>query len=361
MIWLLIIPSLPYFFILLVIYRNLRKVKPFKPEGLSSVKVSVVVACRNEEMNIPYLLNDLYSQDYSPHLFEVIVVDDNSADNTFETVSSLKQIKNLKMLHNPARGKKSAIRAGVDAASGELIITTDADCRPGKRWISSVSGYYSAYKPDMIIAPVQLEDKHGFFGRFQELEFLSLQGVTAGTAEAGNPVMCNGANLAFTKEVYLNHSDDLHNDILSGDDIFLLHSLKKQTNSKIAWLSSSEGIVTTSQTASLGSFFNQRARWLSKAKAYDDRFSQLISFVTFIIILTNISLLISGIINQEFLLLFLTSFFIKSIPDFLILNETTRRYDKRHLLKWFIPSQIVYPFYVIIVVCRSLFSGNKWK
>ena len=361
MIWFLIIPSLIYFFILLEIYRNLRKVKPSIQEGIPVINVSVVVACRNEEKNLPELLNDLSSQDYNPNLFEIIIVDDNSTDYTFGIASDQKNIKNLKIFHNPERGKKSAIRAGIKAASGELIITTDADCRMGKKWISTVSAFYNATKPDMIIAPVQLENKPGFSGRFRELEFLSLQGVTAGTARADNPVMCNGANLAFTKEAYFRHSENIHNEILSGDDIFLLHSLKKEKNAEIAWLASPDGIVTTSQTESLSSFFNQRARWISKAKSYDDRYTLLISIVTFVTILTNLFLLISGIINHELLIIFLTSFIIKSIPDYLILYETTARYDKRHLLSWFIPSQIVYPFYVITVVFCSLVKKSSWN
>jgi biofilm PGA synthesis N-glycosyltransferase PgaC len=361
MIWFLIIPSLTYLILLLEIYSNLRKVKLFKQEVIPLINVSVVVACRNEEKNLPGLLNDLSSQDYNPNLFEIIIVDDNSTDNTFGLVSDQKNIKNFKILHNPGKGKKSAIRAGINVATGELIITTDADCRMGEKWISTVSSFYSVTKPDMIISPVQMENKPGFSGRYREIEFLSLQGVTAGTAQAGNPVMCNGANLAFTKEAYFRHSENLHNEIVSGDDIFLLHSLKKEKNVKIAWLGSPDGIVTTSQSKSLGSFFNQRARWISKAKSYDDRYTLLISIVTFVTILTSLYLLISGIINHQLLIIFLASFIIKSIPDFLILFKITGRYNKRHLLWWFIPSQIVYPFYVIIVVFRSLFKKSRWN
>jgi len=361
MAWLFIIFVLPYFFLFLSIYRNLRKVKTFNYKGISFFKVSVIVACRNEEQNLPFLLKDLASQDYDPDLFEVIVVDDNSSDNTFRLASEYKRIRCLKVLINNDSGKKSAIRTGVAAASGELIITTDADCRMGKRWISSISAFYGKGKPDMIIAPVQLENKPGFSGRFRELEFLSLQGVTAATTQAKNPVMCNGANLAFTKNAYLRHSENLHNEILSGDDIFFLHSLKKEKQSKIDWLSSLEGIVTTSQTDSLISFVNQRARWISKAKSYEDKFTMMISIVTFVTIFIIIFLPVYGFINHKFLLIFLISLIIKSIPDFLILAETTGRYDKKYLLKWFVPSQIVYPFYIIIVAFRSLFPGNKWK
>jgi hypothetical protein len=208
---------------------------------------------------------------------------------------------------------------------------------------------------------VKLESKSGFLSGFMELEFLSLQGVTAGTSGAGNPVMCNAANLAFTREAWLRNSENLHNEILSGDDIFLLHSLKREPGSKIAWLSTPDAIVTTSQPESLYSFVNQRARWISKAKFYQDRFTQYLSIVTFVTIMINIFLLISAVFNPEFLPVFLCSLILKSVPDYLILYVTTGRYNKRHLLKWFIPSQIVYPFYVIIVFVSSLVSGNRWK
>lgn len=361
MIWLLIIPVLPYFFILLGIYRNLRKIKPFSQNGISPVKASVIIACKNEEKSLPDLLSYLSSQNYDRDHFEVIIVDDNSSDNTFIIASEYKLIQNFKVLHNPGKGKKSAVRTGVALASGELIITTDADCCLDKKWLSSITAFYSETKAEMIIAPVQLENRPGFPARFRELEFLSLQGITAGTAEEGNPVMCNGANLAFTKAAYNRHSDNLHDEILSGEDIFFLHSLKKEPGSKIAWLDSIEGTVTTCHTDSFKSFVNQRTRWISKAKAYEDPFTILISIVTFVTIFATLSLLITGMIYPEFLPVFVASFLLKSIPDFLILFNTTGRYGKRHLMKWFIPSQIVYPFYVIIVTGCSLFSASRWK
>ncbi len=361
MIWLLIILLLPYFFIFLEIYRNLLKVRQSRPQGISSVTVSVIIACRNEELNLPLLLNDLYSQDYDSKLFEIIIVDDNSTDSTFQIASAFHKIVNYKVLKNKSRGKKCAIQCGVYAATGKLIITTDADCRMDKRWISVIAFEYSETKADMIIAPVQLENKPGFLGRIRELEFLSLQGVTAGTAEAGYPVMCNGANLAFTREAYLRHSENLHNEIASGDDVFLLHSLKKEADSKIIWGWSPAAVVTTRHCETLTSFIKQRSRWLSKAKAYTDSFTLFIAAAIFLVVMLNLVLLIGGIINQELIVLFSAAFLIKSVPDFLLLYETTRRYNKSHLMKWFIPAQLLYPFYVVTVVLYSLLFKNSWK
>jgi biofilm PGA synthesis N-glycosyltransferase PgaC len=173
--------------------------------------------------------------------------------------------------------------------------------------------------------------------------------VTAGTAERGNPVMCNGANMAFSKESYNKNSGNLHDEIASGDDVFLLHSIKKEPGNKILWLESQNVIVTTKSTNEIASYIKQRVRWISKAGAYKDPFTRVLAIVTFITILLMLFLLFAGLINPVFLPVLLTAFFLKSIPDFLVLRNTARRYNKRSLLGIFLPAQIIYPFYVIAV------------
>ncbi len=351
--WFLLILVLPYVFLLLKICRNLSRIRQFISVNGSTSFISVIIACRNESENILKLLNNIGLQDYPSNLFEVIVVDDNSADRTFEIASEFKDIKNLKVLRNKGNGKKMAISTGVDSAKGDLIMTTDADCSVGKSWIKTVASFYSQHKPDMIISPVVLKSSPGFQGKFQELEFLSLQGVTAGTATGGKSTMCNGANLAFTKEVFLRHSINLHYEIQSGDDVFLLHSLKKEKGSKIMWLESGEATVTASAAGTISSFLSQRSRWISKGKAFSDRSTVILAIVTFVTILAQFVIFISGFYKPEFFLVFAAFLALKSVPDLLILLNTTERYGKRDLMKWFIPCQVVYQFYVIGVVLNS--------
>ena len=150
-------------------------------------------------MTLPLLLSDFADQNLNPDLFEIIIVIDNSLDSTFEVASGFGRIKNIKVMNSPGRGKKQAIRTGVEASAGSYIIVTDADCRVGNNWLKTIASFEAEYEPGMIICPVQLEDGSGFFHRFQELEFLSLQGITAGTVAGQDPVMCNGAALAFQK------------------------------------------------------------------------------------------------------------------------------------------------------------------
>ena len=359
--WLPAILIIPYILVLLKIYRSLLKIKPFNVTGDPVTFVSVIVACRNKEEHMLQLLKSISGQDYPKNLFEIIIVDDNSTDRTAEATASFNATGNILLIYNKGSGKKQALKTGISKASGNLIITTDADCLMGKSWIKTVAAFYEKHKPDMIICPVQIESSTGFFGRFQELEFLSLQGITAGSAQAGTGTMCNGANLAFTKEAYLNNAGNLNFEIASGDDIFFLYSLKKQNSSKILWLESAHAIVKTASSPTAGSYLKQRRRWISKSVAYTDRFSILLGIVTFVTILLQVSLLFAGLIYQPFLLVFLTIFIIKSVPDFLILLNTTRRYGKPELMNWFLPIQAVYPFYVLLVVFYSLISPDSKK
>ncbi len=351
--WLFLIILVPYIYLLIRIYKCLLKITSYHPGRKSEIFVSVVVACRNEEKNLPLLLSDISGQTYRSDLFELIIIDDNSEDSTFKIASGFRKIKNLKVLRNSGTGKKKAIRTGVEASAGTLVITTDADCRIGDNWLKTIVSFHDENKPEMIIGPVKIENGRGFFKRFQELEFLSLQGITAGTAVAGDPVMCNGANLAFQKETYSDYAGDLHNELVSGDDVFLLHKMKSSQSNKIMWLESAEAMITTRASETLSSFIRQRARWISKAGAYNDKYTQVLAIVTFVTILVQLILMICGLFFPGWLWVFAVFFVLKSIPDFLILYNSAMRYNETTLMKWFVPSQLIYPLYVLAV---SLYS-----
>lgn len=359
MYWLPVILVLPYSYLILKIFRRLHKAEPYIVPEEPKTFVSVIVPCYNEEKRLPYVLDSISRQNYPVALFEVIIVDDNSSDRTYHIASDYNTAINVLTLYNKGSGKKQAIRTGIRAASGKLIVTTDADCFMGTNWIRTIASFFENNKPDMIIPPVQIESTPGFFGRFQELEFLSLQGITAGTALSGDGLMCNGANLAFTAEAYFKHYDNLHYEIPSGDDVFLMHSLKRAGDSKILWLESQDALVTTISAKTAGTFLKQRTRWLSKAKSYTDTSTIILGIVTFVTILVQISLLPAAIINPEFLPQLIVVLLLKLIPDYLILMNCSRRYGKKGLLKWFLPAQLIYPFYVFTVALYSLMSEHR--
>jgi len=358
--WIAAILILPYFILLLKIYGSLLKIKIFKASADPATFVTVVVACRDEQKNLPALLKSIAQQNYPESLFEVIIVDDKSTDKTFEIAAGFAGIRNIIALNNIGGGKKQALRTGILAAKGHLIITTDADCIMGKNWIRTIASFYEMNSPNMIICPVQLNSVPGFPGRLQELEFMSLQGITAGSTISELATLCNGANLAFTREAYLNHSDNLHYEINSGDDIFLMHNLKKENRSKILWLESPEALVITEPSSTVRSFLKQRSRWISKGKSYKDRDTIVLGIVTFVAIALQASYFIAWLFFPVLTGVFLEILFLKSIPDFLILLNTSVRYGKKKLMWWFLPAQLIYPFYVLAIVIYSLaFRENR--
>jgi cellulose synthase/poly-beta-1,6-N-acetylglucosamine synthase-like glycosyltransferase len=361
MYWLPAILILPYFFLILTIYRNLLKIVPFKVTSIPSTRVSVIISCRNEVERLPALLQNIRAQDYPTELLELIIVDDHSTDGTFETASALNNPVMFHLLRNKGRGKKEAIRTAIMASHNNLIISTDADCTMGKSWIKTIASFSEKNSPDLIICPVQLSGKGGFYGSFQKLEFLSLQGVTAGSVMAGKAIMCNGANLAFTRETYLQHEGNLHFELASGDDVFLLHSLKKESGSKIMWLESADSVVSTLPSPTIMSYLTQRSRWISKWNKYDDRITIVTGILTFSAVLLQLAAFVALFINISFIWIFLTILILKSIPDFMILLNTTARYGKKELMCWFLPAQLIYPFYVFGVILGRVINSPFQK
>ncbi|MBE6312904.1 MAG: glycosyltransferase, partial [Bacteroidales bacterium] len=180
------------------LWRAWKKAERFSFQtGLSSQKelVSIVVAFRNEEQHLAKLQNALAKQTYKN--YELILVNDHSTDNFKSKIS---QERRIRLLNATEEGKKRALLEGVNAAKGDIVLCTDADCLPCPTWIESIVSFFGTNQTDMVIAPVVMIPEKKAFERIQTLEFASLQAATAGSACAGDPIMCNGANMAFKKK-----------------------------------------------------------------------------------------------------------------------------------------------------------------
>jgi glycosyltransferase involved in cell wall biosynthesis len=102
-----------------------------------ATKISVIIPARNEEKNISSLLQSIANQTYPKNLLEIIVVDDNSTDKTAEIAQQFPFVKLISLKENSINSyKKKAIEIGIAACSGNLIVTTDADCIVKPHWLS---------------------------------------------------------------------------------------------------------------------------------------------------------------------------------------------------------------------------------
>src|SRR5579863_4763933 len=169
----------------------------------AKTKVSIIIPTRNEETTIIECLQAIAAQTYPADLKEVIIVNDQSIDKTKEVAEkSLAHLKiNGKIICNRegVEGKKSAITEGIQNSSGEFLIITDADSRGNARWLAAIENGYQKTGAYMLCGPVQIINEKGFLGAFQSLELCGLSLLSGAGLNAGIPLLCNGANIAYTR------------------------------------------------------------------------------------------------------------------------------------------------------------------
>ena len=338
------------------------------PQSMSNpaTDVSVVVAVRNEEKNLDALFHHLTTQDYPTHLFEVILVNDHSRDDTVEIIYRWlkKSVVKLRVVHNgPSEtGKKAALKNGIENARGELILTTDADCIMGKEWVKSMVACYEHEKKHMILGPVLYSyQKSSAFELFQALEFISLLATSAGAAALNRPLFCNAANMAFTRKIFKELNDPFSSDTPSGDDTLLLLSIKRKYPGNIQFNSEPRAIVETDPEKTLKNFWNQRKRWVSKSSHYRDFDILATAFIVSGANMLLIVFLILMTFNPIFINYFIIFFLLKLIIDAILLFPVIFHYKRYRLLNSYLPSQLIYPFYVAASALGGKLSGFKWK
>jgi len=333
--------------------------------------VTIIVPARNEEDNIGNILNDLEQQDYPSILYEVVVVNDQSTDLTAEKVLTFliaHPLMNLRLIENVGTSedlafKKRSIKLGVTASTGNLIIMTDADTRLKPGWISTVVNFYEQERPEMIIGPVAFHQTNGFFEHLQVVEFFGMMAATAGSCNIGFPLMCNGANLAFTRKSYIETMESIVDlEFPSGDDVFLMLKIKRKYGvSAIKYLFCEEAIVSTKAKRTLRDFFSQRLRWVSKSRGYSDPIILGVAMVTWLFNFLLLSALIGGILNTRFLLLSIIFLCIKMIielPSLIRIMSLTKEKKRWYLYPI---TQVFNLFYVSLVGFFGNILSYEWK
>jgi len=327
-------------------------------------RLSIVIAVRNEQDNIVHLIEDLKLQDYDKKLFDVIIVDDHSNDKTLEILNKKsKAWSNLKVFTQDKElsGKKHAILKGVNQSNSEIIVTTDADCRLSNSWLTIMNSYFEDDKIKLISGPVSFNLSSKFFSKIQTLEFLSLIGSAAGAIGIGKPILCNGANLAYRRNVFLEFNDYASNDIVSGDDVFLLHAIKNKFPNSIKFVKNYNATVLTNAVSGLYGFINQRKRWSAKSKYYKDIDTIFVAVIVFLTNLSIVFLSVGSFFDHSLIEVFFIFFLVKLIIDLIFLLPVLFFFKRMELIKWIFPLQFIYPFYITLASIFSNIYSFKWK
>lgn len=234
-------------------------------DGQTRPGVTVVIPMRDEEDGIAQLLQDLHAQRYPHDRLEVLVVDDGSTDRSVAIVEGMQRSwKGLTLISTEGMGKKAAIATGVRHAGNDMIALTDADTCCGPMRLRMISDTMTATQADLLIAPVWTEGT-GFLGQLQEYEQAAFLGITMGSALAGTPLMAYGANMAFRKEAFDAVGGYRGDRFASGDDQFLLRSMR-MNGKRIEALFTADALVVAQAADSWGAFLQQRLRWAGKMR-----------------------------------------------------------------------------------------------
>ena len=325
------------------------------------VSTSIIIAVRNEEENILNLLKDISAQNYPKRNIETILVDDGSSDKTLQILKENKSRFDFKLyqLSGGNKGKKQAIQEGVKHAKGNILLFTDADCRLNKNWAIEMLSIFNDKSVNMVSGPVMFIENN-ILDQIQNLEFLSLIGTGAASIGLHSSLFCNGANLAIRKTIFEKNKNKIRNEISSGDDVFLMHSVKKKSKKSIRFMKSFEAIVLTQPKKNINEFINQRKRWTKKSIFYADKDTIFLGFLILLMHLNVVALVFNSILYSEFLTLIFI-FTSKFLIDLFFLYEILKFFKKKNLIKYLFFVEILYCFYIPYIMIISLFTKFEWK
>ena len=343
----------------LFIYSALNKLFRFKEIEQSDLNISVVVATKNESTNIKDLVSSLLNQNYSKDIFEVIIVDDNSDDNTFtiteETIKELNNFRIIKAESKLYKGKRGALDIGINAAKYPYILITDADCEPEREWINSFANGFKNNNDFLFgIAPYRATKTiTNLVARFENLR-ASI--IVFAFAKLGIPYSASARSFGFSKEAF-NKIDGYTNttETLSGDDDLLLREAIKN-NFNVGMITNTDAFVFSKTKETFSEYVNQKSRHTSTSIHYSLKNKILLGSWH----LLNLTSLFS-IIFLPFGTEFIFPIFIKLVIDLFILNNFQNNFGYKISPLWFIVLQISYELNLIYFFLKGLKFSNRWE
>lgn len=359
--------TLMYVGILLYLKNGWSKLDYFYADEIQGkTTVSVLIAARNEENCIKNTIEDVLAQDYPKHLVQFIIVDDHSTDRTSEIVKSFANqgVKLIVLNENEALNsyKKKAISEAIKKSDGDLIVTTDADCRMGSNWLKTIVSCFESGDYKLISSPVIYFEEKSLFEELQSLEFLFLISLGASGIGNGMPTTCNGANLAYRRDVFLglNGFQGIDN-LASGDDELFMHKVVAAYPKGVAFCKSRDAIVNTHAKPNLFEFIQQRKRWASKSTKYKNKWLVSLGVLIWAFNLSIFLNLVAGLFNPVFYFIGAFAFLFKTGAELLFMIPVCR-FEGRLKLLWYQPFlSLIHIIYLIYIGLVGNSGKYMWK
>lgn len=357
-----------YFIPYTAILRRIRKIKKGNvPHTVEQPPVSVIICARNEGDNLNRFLPLVLEQNYAD--YEVIVVNDGSCDDTEDIIKNLQKVyHNLYITNIPQETriishKKLAITVGVKAAKNEILLFTDADCRPlTPDWITTMVRNFDG-QTEFVLGHGNYYREHGFISKMVSYDTLTIVMQYMGFALLGYPYMGVGRNMAYRKSTFFNHkgfAGFLH--VASGDDDLLINAFGKKHNTRIE--PSREAETLSLPKTTFRDWYYQKLRHLSTVDVYKSGSKMWIGLEPLtreLFYLTIILLAIFGYNNPIVLAIAAGSFLLRFLIQFIIINLTARVYNDKKFGLSIILFDILLPLITLYILTIDKMFRHKAK
>jgi len=330
----------------------------------------VIVPARNEADGIESCLESLRACTYPADRFEIIVVDDFSTDGTAARVKARQPaghapaddqvVRLVEMTGDSDRSsphKPAAVARGVEAAEGDIILTTDADCRVQPEWVRSMVRHCTPDTP-FVAGPVAYEHNDLFLPRLQALELMGLVAYGAGTLGINLPTFCNSANVAYRRDVIEAQTKAPNG---AAQDELLLQHVAYATDRQAVFNSDPDACVTTEPAPSFTEYLEQQARWAHMGLRYPFVVPRAMVVTLWLI---HTALLVAAAValaipawRQPTLFAFLG----KIGADALLATPAARHFGQGRLLRSAVPTELLLLIAVPIVGLVGTFGNVEWK
>jgi cellulose synthase/poly-beta-1,6-N-acetylglucosamine synthase-like glycosyltransferase len=307
---------------------------------------TIIVAARNEEDNILRTLESLDKLEYPEGKLQIILVDDQSTDSTGKIIdefiayrSRFQKITTVEY-HTKLIGKMRALAYAIKEATGEIILTTDADCEVKPLWAKTVCSHY--FDDVAIVTGVTTQLADNWFGGMQAIDFVYLLTAGAGTTNLNFPISCIGNNMSYRKSAYdeVGGYEKLPHSVT--EDFTLMNAIYNLKKYKVIFPVESESLVTSVPCRSFKSLLRQKKRWGVGGLGVPFR-GFIIMFWGF---MANLFVLLTPFFFSS-VWLYLVVF--KIALDFFILYPVHIRLGILKNLKYFFHFEIFYLLYVILL------------
>lgn len=362
--------SLLFFFLvqlyyLLVVQRKLAAYKFEDRKSDKMVDVSVIICARNEAENLRQNLPFVLEQKGVNH--EVIVVNDCSQDDSDDVLREFKhRYPNLKVVVKEEHprfktGKKFAATLGVKAAANEILVFTDADCRPDSdKWLAVLCENYEDPETEIVLGYSPYEKRKGLLNLFIRYETFQTALNYLSFALKGNPYMGVGRNLSYKKSLFFRGKGFAsHMHVPSGDDDLFVNQNATSANTRIEVRL--ETHVYSIPKTSWKSYWNQKNRHIGAGKLYKKAHKISLSLQSgsavgfYVMLIACLSLNLQPIYVG---VLFALRLLVQSFVFF----KSLRILRSRDLLGWLIFLDFMYYMFLMLLTIRGMFRKDiVWK